>query len=53
MRTPTTTNLENLDATLLAPQTGEVTRFRATLPVSGVAQAGHEDIPPTRTALGV
>ena len=37
MRTPTTTNLENLDATLLAPQTGEVTRFKATLPVSGVA----------------
>src|SRR3989338_10722174 len=37
MRTPTTIHCDYIDATLLVPQTGEVTRFKATLPVSGVA----------------
>ena len=33
MRTPTTTHFDHIDATLLVPQTGEVTRFKATIPV--------------------
>jgi zinc protease len=35
MRTPTTIHIEHIDATLLLPQTSEVTRFKATVPVYG------------------
>lgn len=38
MRIPTTTHFEHLDATLLAPQTGEVARFKVTIPIYGSDQ---------------
>jgi zinc protease len=35
MRIPTTIHRENIDATILSPQTGEVARFKVTIPVYG------------------
>ncbi len=42
MKVPTTIHLEKIDATILSPQTNDVTRFKVTIPVYGSQDANKD-----------